>query len=70
MPKTCDFKDPVGGGAICGAEAMWIADVGWIEDDKTSARAYVGTSWNMALCERHYEDLLGAGRITGTAHKA
>lgn len=66
MPKTCDLKVPGVEGA-CGAEAMWVADVGWVED--ASSPAYVGTSWNMALCEKHYEELLHAGRITGTAHR-
>jgi hypothetical protein len=69
MAKTCDFKDP-GVEGICGAEAMWIADVGWVQDKEASAPAYKGTSWSVALCERHYETLLDAGRITGTARKA
>ena len=65
MPKTCDFKGP-GVDGVCGAEALWIADVG----AGASASAYVGTSWSVSLCEKHYEELLSAGRITGTAHKA
>jgi hypothetical protein len=69
MPKTCDLKDPRSGD-VCGAEAVWIADVGWVEDGQASTPAYVGTSWSVALCQRHYEELLHAGRITGTAHKA
>ena len=69
MAKTCDFRDPESRES-CGAEAMWIADVGWVQVDEASAPAYAGTSWNMALCEKHYKELLDAGRITGTAHKA
>lgn len=69
MPKTCDFKDP-GAGTICGAEAKWIADVGWLRDEAVSDPAYKGTSWNVALCERHYQQLLDSGRITGTARPA
>lgn len=69
MPKTCDFKEP-GSDQICGAEAMWIADVGWVRDDTAADPAYKGTSWNVALCQRHYQLLLDTGRITGTARKA
>ena len=69
MSKTCDFKDPATG-AVCGAEAKWIADVGWLRDEETADPAYKGTSWNVALCERHYQQLLGSGRITGTARPA
>ena len=68
MSKRCDFKDP-GAAEICGAEAVWIADVGWVRDE-ASGPAYKGTSWNVALCDRHYQELLNAGRITGTARKA
>ena len=67
MPKTCDLKDPVSA-KPCGAPAMWIADVGWGEGDEASP--YTGTSWSMALCPQHYQQLLDAGRITGTAHQA
>ena len=48
----------------CGAEARWIADVGWPRE----TAAYEGTSWSVHLCELHYERLRAAGRITGTAH--
>lgn len=69
MPKTCDFRDPVVD-EICGAEATWIADVSWTQEpDTVSAPRYAGTSWSMSLCERHYEELRAAGRITGTAHR-
>ena len=67
MPKTCDFRDP-GAKKICGLQATWVADVGWIHEPDV-ASAYTGTSWNMSLCERHYEELLATGRITGTAHR-
>ncbi len=66
MAKRCDFKDP-GAAAICGAEATWIADVGWVKDDTTPE--YKGTSWSVELCESHYQELLKAGRITGTARR-
>jgi hypothetical protein len=68
MQKTCDFKDP-GAAKICGADAMWVADVSWIPD-ASSAPEYKGTSWSVALCERHYQELLDGGRITGTARRA
>jgi len=48
----------------------WIADVGWLRDEAVSDPAYKGTSWNVALCERHYQQLLDSGRITGTARPA
>jgi hypothetical protein len=69
MPKTCDYKEP-GVDKICGDQATWIADVGWIRDEKVTDPAYKGTSWNVALCEKHYDLLLNSGRITGTARKA
>jgi hypothetical protein len=69
MAKTCELKDP-GVETMCGAEANWIADVGWIRDSGASAPSYKGTSWSVALCERHYDELLEAGRITGTARRA
>jgi hypothetical protein len=69
MQKTCDFKEQ-GSDKICGADAAWVADVVWPQDDKTVAPAYQGTSWNVALCHRHYEELLAQGLITGSAHKA
>jgi hypothetical protein len=70
MPKTCDFKDPIVK-RNCGVGAMWIADVGWTipGPDESSAPGYTGTSWSMALCEKHYEELRNAGRITGTPHR-
>jgi hypothetical protein len=61
---TCEFKAP-GAGKACGAEARWVADVRWLEEGS----AYEGTSWNVALCDAHYEQLRTAGRITGTAHE-
>jgi hypothetical protein len=69
MAKSCEFKEP-GAEEACGAEATWIADVGWIKDNDASAPSYKGTSWAVALCERHYNVLLDAGRITGTARRA
>jgi len=68
MAKTCEFKAP-GAGEACGAAATWIADVGWIRDDSVSSPSYKGTSWSVALCEAHYDILLDAGRITGTARR-
>jgi len=64
MSATCGFKEP-GTDKACGAEARWIADIGWLKDTS----AYEGTSWSVALCESHYEQLRAAGRITGTAHE-
>jgi hypothetical protein len=69
MQKTCEFKEP-GAEAVCGAEAAWIADVGWVRDDNVSDPGYKGTSWSVALCDKHYQELLGSARITGTARKA
>ena len=69
MQKTCDFKEP-GNDTICGEEAVWIADVGWVRDAKQTDPSYKGTSWNVALCEKHYQQLLDSGRITGTARRA
>ncbi len=69
MAKTCDFKE-AGATKICGAVAIWIADVSRLQDDDASAPAYSGTSWSVALCERHYQELLDALRVTGTAHRA
>ena len=68
MAKSCEFKAP-GSEVACGAEATWIADVGWIRDEGASAPSYKGTSWSVALCEAHYDTLLSAGRITGTARR-
>jgi hypothetical protein len=68
MSKKCDFKDP-GAEQICGAEATWIADVAWIRDE-SSAPEYKGTSWSVTLCDKHYQELLDGGRITGTARRA
>jgi hypothetical protein len=60
----CEFKASPAD-EKCGDAAKWIADIGWSEE----TAQYEGTSWNVALCERHYEQLLAARRITGTAHK-
>lgn len=68
MTKTCDFRDP-GDKRICGAEATWIADVGWTQEDPDVTSSYEGTSWSVSLCEKHYEELRVGGRITGTAHR-
>lgn len=68
MAKTCEYKDP-GTDEVCGAEATWIADVGWIREAGASP-SYTGTSWSVALCDTHYDELLKAGRITGTARRA
>jgi hypothetical protein len=67
MTKTCDFK-AIGADKICGEDAMWVADVTWVKDE--SSPEYKGTSWSVALCERHYQELLDGGRITGTARRA
>ena len=64
MNAKCGFKESATDEA-CGAEARWIADIGWLKE----ASAYEGTSWSVALCEPHYEQLRAAGRITGTAHE-
>ena len=64
MRATCEFKEPATN-TKCGAEAKWIADIGWPKETSE----YEGTSWNVALCEKHYEQLRVAGRITGTAHQ-
>jgi hypothetical protein len=69
MAKTCDFKEP-GADKICGAEAMWVTDVAWARDEEATDPAYKGTSWSVALCDRHYQELLHSGRVTGTARKA
>ena len=61
---TCDFKEPATD-KKCGADAQWIADIGWPKE----ASEYEGTSWSVALCEAHYEQLRVAGRVTGTAHQ-
>lgn len=68
VQKTCDFKEP-GADKICGANAAWVADVHWEQADKAAVPAYQGTSWNMALCDPHYQQLLTEGLITGSAHK-
>jgi len=68
MQKTCDFKEP-GADKICGLPAMWVADVNWAQVDTATAPSYQGTSWNMALCDKHYEQLLAAGLTTGSVHK-
>jgi hypothetical protein len=64
MRATCEFKDPATK-ERCGAEARWVADIGWLKE----ASAYEGTSWSVALCQAHYDQLRDAGRITGTAHE-
>jgi hypothetical protein len=65
MAETkCGFKASPAD-ARCGKAARWIADIGWSEE----AAKYEGTTWNVALCEEHYGQLLAAGRITGTPHE-
>ena len=64
MGATCEFKDPETK-VKCGAAATWIADISWLKETS----AYEGTSWNVALCDPHYEELRAEGRITGTAHQ-
>ena len=68
MRKSCELEDP-DTGTICGAAATWIADVSWPELGTAPRSDYRGTSWSLALCERHYGELLTARRITGTAHR-
>ena len=64
MAAGCAFKERATD-KPCGAEARWIADVGWAKDTS----AYEGTSWSVSLCELHYERLRAEGMITGTAHE-
>src|SRR5437667_10854808 len=65
VAKRCEFKEPITNEQRF-AEPAWIADVDWARGSDEAARRYVGTSWRVALCDMHFEQLSDASTLSSS----